>query len=119
VPICNRVVLDANCVRGSPRAELKALVGRGYRLSLSVEGLREVWSKSIRERKPEQLINRLQALGPFIDCLEPIAFTGSALLGQLVDLPADVAGEAADFRNRINYETKHSLTRHGLPSVAT
>jgi hypothetical protein len=81
---------------------LGALISRGFRLSVSIEGLREVWAKSISQSKFELLTRRIELLAPLLDKDSPVAFVGTALLGLVVSLPTSVAADAAQFRERVN-----------------
>jgi len=87
---CNFVVLDANCVRYSPVAELEAIKRRGFRLSASIEGVREVWSKSLRQNKHEPFARRVAHLAPLLDTESPLAFVSTRLVVQIGSAPPSV-----------------------------
>jgi hypothetical protein len=106
-------VLDANCTRGSPEYELYAIKARGFSLSVSVEGLREVWARSLHERNYDLLASRMRKLGPVVDPADPIAFVGEPLLGQIGVLPADAAARNAAFRQSVA-DGWHSIQAEGL-----
>jgi hypothetical protein len=112
-PLCTRVVLDANCVRGSPVAELEAIRARGFRISISIEGLREVWARSIRENNYRLLAGRVRKLAPFVDQEHPIAFIGNALIAQIARKDSAFVVEQAAWRAPIEQRWK-DITRGGL-----
>jgi hypothetical protein len=95
-------VLDSNCFQGSPIAELEAIASQGFLLSVSIEGMRELWVRTIRKNQYDLLRARIQRLGPLLDPEHPIAFVGAALLSTIGDAPPDVAEQATAFRARID-----------------
>ncbi len=98
---CFRVVLDSNCFRGATTAELSAVCRRGFLLSISIEALREVWAQSIREQRFSLLATRVRQLGPLVDPMAPVAFTGNALLTSLGLGTTEQNRTNASFRSRI------------------
>lgn len=65
--VCRTVVLDSNYVRGAHEAELAALVERGFKLSVSILTLEEVWARSTRESLQPWLERRLGLLVKYLD----------------------------------------------------
>jgi hypothetical protein len=74
-----RLVLDTNCLRGLSEGVLRALVGRGFRLSVSMIALEESLARSHRENSIARLRTRLQKLSEFVDPAEPITPVGTPL----------------------------------------
>jgi hypothetical protein len=99
--LCNRVVLDANCVRGAPASELAIIRAKGFSLHASIEGLREVWGRSNREDNYELLANRIRTLAPHLNESQPIAFVGQALLSAVGRVPDLIAANSKSFRERV------------------
>lgn|GEM_PF-6592095 len=94
-------MLDANCVRGSPIAELQKVREAGFTLHASIEGVREVWAKSVRENQFDTLAGRFRALAPHLSSDEPIAFVGKALLSQIGTLNARDTEQSRRFRDDV------------------
>jgi hypothetical protein len=94
-------VLDANRIRGATRGELLALAARGFVLSASIEGLREVWSQSVRENNYGLLKKRVELLTGFVDPAAPVAFVGMALLAEIASVPDDVRAPNMVFRDNV------------------
>lgn len=88
-------------MRGSPIKELEQVIGRGFSLHMSIEGLTEIWCRSIREDRYEQHMMRLGRLSNLVDAEAPIAFVGGALLGQIGEVPKEVSDDGAEFRNDV------------------
>jgi hypothetical protein len=74
---CRRVVLDANLLNYAPVEELDAIRARGFFLSVSYEGLREVWCRSIDEKSYKFLAGRITRIAHRLSDENPIAFAGS------------------------------------------
>jgi hypothetical protein len=99
--ICRRAVLDSNCFRGSPLAEIEALRRRGFQLSLSHEALREVWARSLREDNKALLQQRIALIAPLLDPEHPVAFSGGLLLSTLGPVPPEVHAEDERLRDSL------------------
>lgn len=99
--VCRKVVLDANLVQYAPIYELEALSRRGFTVSISIEGLQEIWTRSIKENSYSFLSNRIKNLAPVLDPAAPIAFVGTAMLSTVGNCTARVREEASAFRDDI------------------
>jgi hypothetical protein len=98
---CDRVVLDANCLRGAKASELQALRDQGFSTAVSLDGLREFWCQTIRDDAYEMLVARLRKVSPFVDAEHPLAFAGQALFARIGRVPADVLPRAKQFREHV------------------
>lgn len=78
-----RLVLDSCCVRGVSREHLAELRALGFRISISMLALSEVWARAARTLKISELQARCQNLAGFVDEKDPIIPTGTDLLGRL------------------------------------
>jgi hypothetical protein len=94
-------VLDANLFRGAPIAEIEALRSRGFDISVSLEGLREVWARSLREDNYNLLAARVAKLAPFLSDDVPVAFVGRALLTTFGSADPNLRGDSARFRESV------------------
>jgi hypothetical protein len=101
LPLCQRVVLDSNCFDGSPLAELEAIRARGFQLSISIEGLREMWARTLRDEKYEVMRGRIRRVAPLLDAEHPIAFVGTALLSMIGRGPARQMSDDAGYRSTV------------------
>jgi hypothetical protein len=110
-PTCTRVVLDANCIRGSPVEELEALLARGFSLHASIEGIREVWTRSLREDEYDSLATRFRRICQFLDPEEPIAFAGTALLSLIGEVESSRALASAQYRRDVTNGWKQLVSR--------
>jgi hypothetical protein len=70
-------------------------------MSASIEGVREVWARSLREKKYQLLASRVRTVGPFLDETYPIAFVGYALLSEIGSVPGDLVASSRVFRNDV------------------
>ncbi|MBM4364054.1 MAG: hypothetical protein FJ104_15345 [Deltaproteobacteria bacterium] len=100
--VCWRIVLDANLFRGAPVGEIEALRARGYQVSVSLEGLREVWARSIREGEYKLLSARVARLAPVLSENDPIAFAGHSLLTTFGTAGRRLREESARYRSSVS-----------------
>lgn len=99
--ICRRAVLDSNCFRGSPLAEIEAIRQQGFLLSVFHEAMREVWARSLKEDNKALLQRRIDLIAPLLDPGHPIAFSGQLLLFTLGPVPSELYAEDQRLRESL------------------
>lgn len=78
-----RIVLDSNYFRGAPIQVLRALAARGFRISVSVLALHEVWANAVVTENLGLIYGRARALADLVDAEHPIAPVGVELIARL------------------------------------
>jgi hypothetical protein len=81
--LVTRVILDTDYARFASEEHLAALLDRGFRLSISMAVLQEIWANSVNNQKRGVLFTRAKTLSKYLDADMPITPIGLGLKRQV------------------------------------